>query len=546
MQPILSVCIIMKNEEKVIGRCLESISGIADEIIIVDTGSKDQSKEIALQFTDKVFDFQWVNDFSKARNFAASKARGEWILAIDADEYVDRDSFEKFKNDLLSKPPVFNIIGVQIVSFIGQNGQNTSLNHHERLYKNDGSIAYRRSIHEVLEHNDPDKAKHGIIDFQLYHSGYLTSTVQEKEKSNRNLELLLDNEHKEAIDYFFIGNEYKNIDDNNRAIQYYQKAYSFKPDLNLEWVQKLLLYLSDALHRSNRNEESLDIIETCIEAFPNVVDFKYYKGIISFNKKQYKQAKKIFEEIISKKEILRSDSSDDFLEFLPLKHLGEIYEIENDLHKSVKSYSRALSINDSDDKVWVKLISILAKHSSLEELSIFLNNNMVNKKTMTPLRVVKILLSVPNLNVQKLSRSLLDNPDLTSNENEALFIKNLQLDGFESEISESLKKKSDQEVISLLATGIFSLVDYILLTVRLESEEFIDFLYNIKYDQPLVNLYNMIFKKKNKKLTAIEESFFEAIYKQTEVLESTEVLTILKGKRAFLSKKLKNKLKLIG
>ncbi|WHT47941.1 glycosyltransferase family 2 protein [Sporosarcina thermotolerans] len=127
MQPILSVCIIMKNEEKVIGRCLESISGIADEIIIVDTGSKDQSKEIALQFTDKVFDFQWVNDFSKARNFAASKARGEWILAIDADEYVDRDSFEKFKNDLLSKPPVFNIIGVQIVSFIGQNGQNTSL-----------------------------------------------------------------------------------------------------------------------------------------------------------------------------------------------------------------------------------------------------------------------------------------------------------------------------------------------------------------------------------------------------------------------------------
>ncbi|WP_339251372.1 glycosyltransferase [Sporosarcina sp. FSL W8-0480] len=546
MRPILSVCIIMKNEEKVIGRCLESISGIADEIIIVDTGSKDQSKEIAFQFTDKVFDFQWVNDFSKARNFAATQARGEWILAIDADEYVDRDSFEKFKNDLLSKPPGFNIIGVQIVSFVGQNGQHTSLNYHERLYKNDGSIAYRRSIHEVLEHNDPAKAKHGIIDFQLYHSGYLTSTVQEKEKSNRNLELLLDNEHKEAIDYFFIGNEYKNIDDNNRAIQYYQKAYSFKPDLNLEWVQKLLLYLSDALHQSNRNEESLDIIETCIEAFPNVVDFKYYKGIISFNQKQYKQAKIIFEEIILKKDILRSDSSDDYLEFLPLKHLGEIYEIENDLHKSVKSYSRALSINDSDDKVWVNLIAILAKHSSLEELSIFLNDNMVNKKTMTPLRVVKILLSVPNLNVQKLSRSLLDNPDLTSIENEALLIKNLQLDGYEFEISESIKKKNNQEVISLLTTGIFSLVDYILLTMKMESDEFIEFLYNIKYDQPLVNLYNMIFKKKNKKLTSIEESFFESIYKQTEILESTEVLSILKGKRAFLSKKLKNKLNLIG
>src|SRR5690625_4581747 len=82
MDKLLSVCMIVKNEEKVLERCLESIHGIADEIVIVDTGSTDKTKEIATKYTDKLYDFKWINDFSKARNYAASKAIGEWIFVI--------------------------------------------------------------------------------------------------------------------------------------------------------------------------------------------------------------------------------------------------------------------------------------------------------------------------------------------------------------------------------------------------------------------------------------------------------------------------------
>jgi len=199
IKPFLSVCMIVKNEEKVLRRCLESICGIADEIIIADTGSTDKTKEIALEYTDQVFEYEWENDFSKARNFAASKATGEWILAIDADEFVDRDSFFKFKEELRNNPPEYNILAVQVVNFVGENGKDTILNYHERLYKNDGSISYYRSIHELLVHKDSKENK-GFTNLQIYHSGYMKNVIEVKGKSKRNLNLLLSKKIKEPID----------------------------------------------------------------------------------------------------------------------------------------------------------------------------------------------------------------------------------------------------------------------------------------------------------------------------------------------------------
>src|SRR5699024_6887058 len=110
----------------------------------------------------------------------------------------------------------------------------------------------------------------------------------------------------------------------------------------------------------------------------------------------------------SEKGNLVSPQSLDFLEVLPLRYLGNIYEKENELHKAVESYSKALSLNEADDDLWTKLIHLLGRHTTLEELAEFLNNNVVNKKNMTPQRVIKILLAVPLLDVQKLSRSLLE------------------------------------------------------------------------------------------------------------------------------------------
>lgn len=92
----ISVCMIVKNEETVLARCLDSLAGIPDEIIIADTGSTDRTKAIAKRYTDQVYDFPWNDDFSAARNFAFSKASMEYIYSADADEILDKENRDKF------------------------------------------------------------------------------------------------------------------------------------------------------------------------------------------------------------------------------------------------------------------------------------------------------------------------------------------------------------------------------------------------------------------------------------------------------------------
>ena len=93
----ISLCMIVKNEEAVLRRCLDSITDIADEIIIADTGSTDNTKNIALEYTCNVYDYKWTGDFAAARNFVASKATKEYIYTADADEYLDEENREKVK-----------------------------------------------------------------------------------------------------------------------------------------------------------------------------------------------------------------------------------------------------------------------------------------------------------------------------------------------------------------------------------------------------------------------------------------------------------------
>ncbi len=93
----VSLCMIVKNEEAVLKRCLDSFAPLADEIVIVDTGSTDATKDIAAGYTDQLYDFAWTGDFSEARNFAFSKCSCEYIYSADADEMIDEENAERFR-----------------------------------------------------------------------------------------------------------------------------------------------------------------------------------------------------------------------------------------------------------------------------------------------------------------------------------------------------------------------------------------------------------------------------------------------------------------
>ena len=96
--PSISLCMIAKNEEKYLEQCLNSVKGLADEIIIVDTGSTDRTKEIAKKFSAKIFDFKWIDDFSAARNESLKHAAKDWILVLDADEMIDKEAVKAIKD----------------------------------------------------------------------------------------------------------------------------------------------------------------------------------------------------------------------------------------------------------------------------------------------------------------------------------------------------------------------------------------------------------------------------------------------------------------
>jgi glycosyltransferase involved in cell wall biosynthesis len=534
MNLFLSVCLIVKNEEKVLRRCLESIKGIADEIIIADTGSSDKSKEIAFEYTDKVYDYKWEDDFSKARNFAASKASGEWILVIDADEYVDRDSFGNFKSNFKKNPSSSNILSVQIVNFVGTNGTNTSLNYHERLYKNEDNIYYYRNIHELLKHKQ-SLEKRGIAELQIFHSGYMGNVVKEKNKSNRNMKLLKNKKEKDAIDFFFLGNEYFLLGDYEKAIANYKKSFQIKGRINYIWEIKLLTRLISCLRVTERYTEALEIIDSSEEIYTDLVDFKFLRAQIYVIMERDLEAANIFEEILLKKDELTADSSIDYLEYLPHKFLGELYEKGNKLHLAVEHYSKSLSINDSDDQVWVRLIKLLAKHSTLEELVQFLNNNCLKRKTMNSLRIIKILLSIPNQNVQMLTGSFLNDAVLSVEENQALLIKNLFLDGNNVDVLKILNLKHTNEISLLLSKGIFYLSDLILVGLITNDEIVRNILYNLKFDQSIENILNLLFCNQFNKLSLIEEDILVSIFKQAYVMQNEEVVKILNSRLSYLS-----------
>ena len=109
----LSLCMIVKNEEDVIGRCLECVSDIFDEIIVVDTGSDDNTKEIVKKYTKNLYYFKWIDDFAAARNYAFSKATKDYIMWLDADEYILNQDREKIKELKMNMDKSIDIVMIK-------------------------------------------------------------------------------------------------------------------------------------------------------------------------------------------------------------------------------------------------------------------------------------------------------------------------------------------------------------------------------------------------------------------------------------------------
>ncbi|HWR28691.1 MAG TPA: glycosyltransferase family 2 protein [Negativicutes bacterium] len=147
----ISLCMIVKNEEAHLGKCLLSVKNSVDEIIVVDTGSTDATKEIARRYTDKVLDFIWVDDFSKARNFSFEQASMDYILWLDADDVLleaDQIKLRQLKETM--NPSVDSVMMPYHTAF-DSNGRPTFSFYRERLVKRERQFRWKEAVHEYLE-----------------------------------------------------------------------------------------------------------------------------------------------------------------------------------------------------------------------------------------------------------------------------------------------------------------------------------------------------------------------------------------------------------
>jgi glycosyltransferase involved in cell wall biosynthesis len=217
----ISLCMIVKNEENVLARCLDSAKEIADEIVVVDTGSTDRTKEIAGQFTGKVCDFPWIDDFSAARNYAFSLATQEFILWLDADDFFaerDRQSLLDLKKTL---DPMVDSVTMPYHLVVDQADNPTYSIRRNRLVRRSRNFRWIGAVHEYLEVG-------GVI----INSEIAVRHKKEKIHSDRNLQIyrrqLEAGKEFSPRDLYYYANELKDNAFLEEAALYYEKFLDCK------------------------------------------------------------------------------------------------------------------------------------------------------------------------------------------------------------------------------------------------------------------------------------------------------------------------------
>lgn len=281
----ISLCMIVKNEEKVLARCLDSIVDLMDEIIIVDTGSTDDTKKIAQKYTKNIYDFEWVDDFSAARNFSFSKATKDYIYVADADEVIDEKNRRKFK-DL--KEVLLPEIEIVQMKYCNQLSNGTAYNFDEeyrpKLYKRLREFVWTEPVHEMVR-LDPVVYDSEIDILHLpesVHSGRDFFVFQKHIKNGMHLSKRL--HHMYAMELFISGSD----EDFLEAEEFFALS-SVDPSRSVDEIKEAACVVTRAARLRN---DSHTILKMCLKDLlsEGSSEMCFELGEYFFGKKDYGEA----------------------------------------------------------------------------------------------------------------------------------------------------------------------------------------------------------------------------------------------------------------
>ncbi len=333
---MISVCIITKNEQNKLEQCLSVLSGCPVEIVVVDTGSTDASVETARKYTESVYFFQWCNDFSKARNYAASMAHNDIILALDTDEiieYADWNGLESFMKT-----------HTQMAGRINRNNRferdGETVNGYEwitRIYDR-RCFEYTGSIHEQVTALNGADYNTFDADIRIIHTGYNGSTRELFDKTQRNIALLekeLDSKPEDTYILYQLGKSYYMRQEYARACEYFERATEYDLDPRLEYVSDMVTTYGYALLNTNQEQKAFGLT-ALYDELGYTADFRFLLGLICMNNMRFEEAVKYFSLATQCDSYVVEGTNS----FKALYNIGVIYECLGDRAKAKEYYSK--------------------------------------------------------------------------------------------------------------------------------------------------------------------------------------------------------------
>ncbi|MGG0643101.1 glycosyltransferase family 2 protein [Sporosarcina gallistercoris] len=246
----ISLCMIVKDEEEVIGRCLDSVKDLVDEINIIDTGSTDRTKKIVRTFTERVFDFSWTDHFGEARNYSFQQATKEYVLWLDADDIFmpeDREKFKALKQQLTSD---YDAITMDYNLSFDEEGQVASSLKRHRLVKKENNFVWIGAVHEYL-----------AVSGNIFDSEVAVTHLPLNHDCNRNLRIyenqLASGEILSNRDIFYYANELVDHQEFKVATLYYHEFL----DSEAGWVEdniRACFRLADCYHKLGQPKKAMD------------------------------------------------------------------------------------------------------------------------------------------------------------------------------------------------------------------------------------------------------------------------------------------------
>ena len=305
---------ITKNEEKFLELCLNSVKSIVDEIIIVDTGSADKTKEIAKKFNVKIIDFKWINDFSAARNESLKHATKDWVLVLDADEVIEKRDVEKIKS-IVENSNDFAGFSLEQRSYLNsyfegavKNSSNFGLvkeypfyipHYLVRLFKNKMEFQFRHRIHELVEDSIKEKGlKYKKIDVVLHHFGSLKDERLIKSKTEEYSTIILRQleENPDSARYNYqAARMHLGKNDFSNALKYFEKTAKINPNYKLVFSEIAKIYL-----QMNYKNRAIEYFKKSVKHNPDNPSPANNLAVVYMSIGNFKQAKRILEEQLKK------------------------------------------------------------------------------------------------------------------------------------------------------------------------------------------------------------------------------------------------------